>query len=141
MSAKDNAATARLVYDLWNNRDFDGVIALSDPDIEVINIATGHTFRGPDGLREFVQGWASTFPDARVEVTNVIADDQSAVVEFTARGAHTGPLVTPTGEIPATGRSVEIRFCDVFEVRNGKFSRQRTYFDLATMMRQLGLIA
>ena len=30
-------------------------------------------------------------------------------------------------------------FCEVLEVRDGKITRGQVYFDLATMMRQLGL--
>ena len=32
-------------------------------------------------------------------------------------------------------------FCDVFQFRNGKIVAGRSYFDAATMMRQLGLLA
>ena len=141
VSAADNAALARKAYDLWNRRDFDGGAALCAPDVEVVNIATGQTFPGPEGVRRYQQSWATAFPDARVEVTHVIAAEDGAVVEFTGRGTHTGPLAGPQGEIPATGRPVEIRFCDVYEIRGGKIARQRTYFDLATLMRQLGLMS
>src|SRR5690348_11060259 len=100
MPAEENARIARSAYELWNARDFDGGVALATPDVEVVNVATGHTHRGESGLREFLQGWATAFPDAQVEVTNVVADDRGAVTEFTGRGTHTGPLVTPAGEIP-----------------------------------------
>lgn len=140
MSAQDNAAIARQAYELWNNRDFDGAVALGSDAVEVVNIATGQTFRGTEGLRQYLQGWATAFPDAKVEVTNVVADENGAAVEFTGRGTHSGPLAGPAGVVPPTGRRVEMRFCDVYEMRDGKIVRQRTYFDLTALLRQIGQI-
>jgi predicted ester cyclase len=61
------------------------------------------------------------------------------VVEFTGRGTHTGALVTSAGSIPATGRSVTLKLCDILEFTDGKIRRQRTYFDSGSLMAQLGL--
>ena len=70
----------------------------------------------------------------------MIGSDDYAVVEFVGRGTNTGPLATPQGEIPATGRAIEIPFCDVHRIEDGKITNGRSYFDMATMMRQLGLL-
>jgi steroid delta-isomerase-like uncharacterized protein len=140
MSATENAKLARSLYDWWNARDFDRGMAQTTQDVEWRNIATGQSFRGPQGYRQFQTGWAEAFPDAQVEVMNVIADEQGAAVEFIGRGTHTGTLVTPQGEIPATGRTVEVRFCDVMQLQGGKIVGGHTYFDAATMLAQLGLL-
>jgi steroid delta-isomerase-like uncharacterized protein len=141
MSAQDNAMLARAAYGAFNERDFDRAAALVAEDLELINVATGETFRGPEGFRQYMQGWASAFSDASTEITNLSAGDDFAVVEFVGQGTHDGPLKGPAGEIPPTGRRVEIRFCEVHEIWDGKIVRSRTYFDLATMMGQLGLMS
>jgi predicted ester cyclase len=74
------------------------------------------------------------------EIVEVSTGEDLVVVEFVGRGTHDGPLKGPVGEIPPTGRRVEIRFCEVHEIWDGKIVRFRTYFDPATMMRQLGLM-
>jgi steroid delta-isomerase-like uncharacterized protein len=140
MSAQDNAALARKPYDLWNARDFDGAAALFAPEADWLNVAMGVTVRGPEGYKQFAQGWANAFPDGQVEVTNIVASEDGAAVEFIGRGTHTGPLVGPQGTIAATGREAEFRLCDVYQIQNGKFVGGRSYFDSATMMRQLGLM-
>jgi len=61
------------------------------------------------------------------------------VGEFTGRGTHTGVLKGPTGEIPASGRRVEMSFVEFYRLHNGKISEGRIYFDAATMMAQLGI--
>jgi predicted ester cyclase len=141
MTAAENANLARLLYDWWNARDFDRGMAQATADVEWRNIATGQSFQGPQGYRQYQTGWANAFPDAQVEVTNVIADEQGAVVEFIGRGTHTGPLVTPQGEIPPTGRPVEIRFCEVMQMQGGKLVGGRIYFDAASLLGQLGLLS
>jgi steroid delta-isomerase-like uncharacterized protein len=134
------ATIARTVYEAFNDRDFDRVLPLIAEDAEWVNVPTDERFEGPEGVRRDLEQWANAFPDGRVEITNVHGFDGGAVVEFTGRGTNTGPLATPAGEQPATGRAVELEFCDVMEIRDGKIVRGRSYFDMASMMRQLGLM-
>ena len=139
MSAKDNAATVRAINDAFNDRDWDYAMSKAADDAEWVNVPTGQTFRGPEGVRQFLEGWATAFPDSRVETTNVIADEHGAVLEFVGRGTQTGTLRGPLGDLPPTGRHVETPFVQVVQFRDGKITRARLYFDLAGMMQQLGV--
>ncbi len=65
---------------------------------------------------------------------------ERAVVEFIARGVHTGVLHSPAGDIQPSGRKFELRFCDVYQLRNGKIARHATYYDALGFMQQLGVI-
>lgn len=56
------------------------------------------------------------------------------VVEFVGRGAHEGALKSAAGDIPATGRRVEIPFREVHGVRDGKLASTRSYFDGVVML-------
>lgn len=139
MSVKENTALVRNIYAHWNERHFEKNSANATADVQWLNVATGQVFKGLKEYLQFQQAWATAFPDARVEILRVIASEDSAAVEFVGRGTHNGVLKTPAGDIAATGKKVEIYFCDVFEFRNGKIAAGRTYFDAATMLRQLGL--
>ena len=139
MAASDNAATARALNEAFNARDWRAAVALTTPDVELVNVATGQTSRGPQGVEEFLGGWAAAFPDSTVETTIVIADERGAAMEFVGRGTHSGPLQGPAGPIPATGRTVAVLFCQVLEMQQGKVVRGRLYFDLGGMLQQLGL--
>jgi steroid delta-isomerase-like uncharacterized protein len=137
--ASTNARLARRLYEeLWNNRDFDGMARSASDDVESIQVPGNVTARGRDGYRQMAEAWAAAFPDGRVEITRVIADDSTAVVEFVGRGRHTGPLAHPEGAIAPTNRDAELSMCDVLEIRDGLVRRVRSYFDSATLMRQLG---
>ena len=95
MTAQENAALARTVYEAWNNNQFDRCLAAAAEDVEVVLVPFGLTFRGHSGFNEFMQGFRSAFPDMKLSVTNQVTTETHVVTEFTARGTHAGPLVTP----------------------------------------------
>ena len=67
-----------------------------------------------------------------------LASGETVVLEVTWRGTHTGPLQTPRGPLAPTGRRIELRACMALEVAGDRVRVQRQYFDMATMMEQLG---
>jgi steroid delta-isomerase-like uncharacterized protein len=140
-SPEDNARLARTTLDLWNERDFDQAVRLAAEDVEFVDVPSNTTRRSLEAYRESMQRWATAFPDGRIEVTRVVADEDGAAVEYVGRGTHTGPFAGPAGSIPATGRRVELTLCDVVEIEQGKARRVRSYYDSATLMRQLGLLS
>lgn len=140
MSAQDNATLARKLYDAFSRKDYDYCLSLVSEDMEAVLIPFGQTFHGREGFRDFMQGFTEAFPDIKIQVTNQVANEDQVVNEFTARGTHTGTLMTPAGAIPPTGRTVDFIVCEVYRVKNGKFVSLHNYQDAASLMRQLGLI-
>lgn len=134
-----NATTAKTLYDAWNGRDFDQLAELMT-DGEIVFAGSGQRFEGADGARAFARMWADAFPDGRIAIDNVIEAGDHVVVEFTGTGTQTGTLASQAGDIPATGRSVTLKFCDVFDFREGKIASVRTYFDSAALLTQLGVM-
>ena len=63
-----------------------------------------------------------------------------AAFELHIRGTHTAPLVSPQGEIPATGRSIDFRSCDMVRLEDGRLATYHVYFDQMGFMHQLGLV-
>jgi len=54
------------------------------------------------------------------------------------KGVHTGPLQTPTGIIPASNKPVEMPASQVIQVEGGKIKSALHYFDMLTMLAQIG---
>lgn len=140
MSTQENADVVRSVYERFNAGDLDAAAATAADDFELLDVALGQTFRGPEGFRHWLEPWLAAVPDAHTEVTNLIAAGDWVVTEHTGRGTHSAPLLSPAGEIPPTGRRIELRFAEVFQMREGKIARLRAYWDTATLLRQLGLV-
>lgn len=146
MTAQKLAEIARSDYDLFNKRNtdptwLDKIVAHVAEDCAIVTVPLGTVQHGPNGFRDFLLGWLAAFPDCTVEVTDLMAGEDGATVEFIARGTQTGPLRGPTGDaIPPTNRKMELRFCDVMRFRNDNMTSQHTYYDALGLLQQLGLI-
>ena len=141
MSNQDDAAIARAVYEAFNDHDLERAGALAAEDVELVDVPSGRTMRGPEGFMEGMRAWIRACSDARVEIVEMIAGEGGSVTtEFVGRGTHDGPLASTGGEIPPTGRSLELRYCEVFRMRDGKISNAHLYYDAATRLGQLGLM-
>ncbi len=140
MSAQDNVTLARTLIESYNTQDIEQYAAVATEDCEVLDVPSGMVSHGREALKQFAQVFITAFPDGKLELTNIFATDDQAAFEFVARGTHTGPLVSPSGQIPPTGRDVELRFCNIVQVRNGKVASQHTYYDALGLLQQLGLI-
>jgi steroid delta-isomerase-like uncharacterized protein len=131
----------RTFHDIFNRRDWGRIDAIIAPEHRYLDVPFGRTLGGPAGIREFFGVWADAFPDSRAEINELHSGEQHVVDLFTFRGTHTAPLVGPGGTIPATGRAVEVAGCFYFEARGGKLIASRNYYDLTTILRQLGVVA
>jgi len=64
---------------------------------------------------------------------------RKVVLEITWRGTHKGALTTPKGPIAPTGKQIELRSCVVCELAGEKTKVQRQYFDMGTLLQQIGV--
>jgi steroid delta-isomerase-like uncharacterized protein len=145
MTVEENITLSRSLLDLYNSHQsdpawLDKILANISEDLELIDVPTGRTLRGHEGYREIALFFSEAFPDSRVEITNVFATEEQSVIEYTGRGTNTGTLHMPMGDIPATGRYSEVRFCSVNRAQSGKVVSIHQYFDVMTMLQQLGLV-
>ena len=144
MAAQEHVALARSVYELHNSRQsdpawLDKCAAALAADCEIIDAPSGTTFHGPEGYKRFAQFFTESVPDLRIELTNVFATEDQVVVEGIYRGTTTGSRTLPTGALPATGRPGEGRGCHVLQFKHGKIASVHCYYDLTTLLEQLGL--
>lgn len=131
----DPASVGRDFLESWNRRDFDHWRELFDPS---------YTYTGGDGVMQqgpeagLAQGqtFATGFPDGKLEINHIHVVGDTAIIEFSASGTHTGDLMG----IPPTGRSMTLPVVTILEVRNGKICAEREYMDMAHLLQQLGVM-
>ena len=127
--------------ELWNARDQEGWMAGTDLLRATVQMPGGIQLTGREAAETMWNTWQEAFPDNRIETIAIHADDRGGVHEFRAAGTHSGTLRGPAGEIPATGRTVEMGMCGVYEFEDGKITSYHLYFDQAELLGQLGLAA
>jgi len=134
----DAAKAPMLAY---GKKDWKAVVASITPDYVYDEVSTSRKVTGADAVLAIWKGWATAFPDSNAKINSVIASGNTAVIEATWLGTHTGPLETPNGPVPATGKHITWRTCIVVEIdaETGKSNASRQYNDIGTLMQQLGV--
>src|SRR6476660_9454022 len=118
-------------------RDPDRIVERGHPDLYMDDIVAIGEFRGRDAVREFFAELFTAIPDYDMEIEQVIADSNAVAVRWRASGTFDGG---PFQGIHASGRRVEIRGVDVFEVDGAHIVRNTVYYDGASFARQVGLL-
>jgi len=121
-----------------NSGDLDTALSVFAPDVEVVT--PNGAMQGVQAQRMLGEAFKVAAPDARIEARTTIVAGDTIVVEGVYSGTHTGPLVGPGGEIPATGKQFSFAYCDVLRERDGRFVSHHIYWDNATFLGQLGVI-
>lgn len=122
----------------FNAHDPAALTANEAPDIEFE--APGAKLRGREQVAQFFAAYWRAFPDAQVTVRNRLVDGSTVVSENVLVGTHSGPLRTPQGDIPPTGRRIESRGIAVQRVEAGLVASEHLYFDQVEMLAQLGML-
>ena len=133
-----NGTLVHKMFDAINRHDVNEILNCMDRNVEWV--AGEQSYHGTDEFRKFVDFWFTGFPDVKCEIKNLVCTDEWCTVEFTGTGTNNGPLSLPTGQISPTGRHVEMPFCEVYRFSNGKIVLGHTYFDMYSMLNQLGLL-
>jgi steroid delta-isomerase-like uncharacterized protein len=141
MSSEQNQQTVRAMYQALNDHDLARLAPHVAADFRLESLAFGVAVDGADGLQQFLGGFTSAFPDLTITIKRQIAADDWVVNELLWSGTHTGPLYTPAAVIPPTGKRAEnVPMCEIFTFQGDKAIRLVNYHDVATWMRQLGLM-
>ncbi|HTC24898.1 MAG TPA: ester cyclase [Gemmatimonadales bacterium] len=122
----------------YNEKNWNAIRANITPNFVYDEVPTRRNAQGADQTIALWQGWAKAFPDSRATIHSGIASGTTVVLELTWQGTHNGPLETPNGPLAPTGKRIEVRACQVTEMAGEKAKAQRHYFDMATLLQQLG---
>jgi steroid delta-isomerase-like uncharacterized protein len=101
--------------------------------------ATSTRVKGPDAAVQVAQKWKRAFPDARGTVMSSVMSGDTITVEIQWQGTQTGALESQFGAIAPTNKRVTVNAVEVFKLRNGQIVEARHYFDLLSMLTQLGI--
>jgi steroid delta-isomerase-like uncharacterized protein len=121
-----------------NAHDMSATLATVHPDCVFRDLAIGQVFPGRDGAERHYRQWWSAFGNV-VERSPIGGahwiDDETYVAEPQYTGRHVGEFLG----LPPTGRSFTLPFVVFVKFRDGLFVEERFYYDLATLLRQLGV--
>ena len=125
-------------YEALSDANWAAYDELFTPDVE-LEAFGGVTATGVDAVRAFDQVWKSAAPDFTITPLLRAQNDDSLLCEILAWGTQTEVLTLPAGDLPPTGREFGGKGVGIFEVRDGRLSAQRIYFDRMILVEQLGI--
>ena len=140
MSEQENIKVMQASFDALNAHDLDRWSQFQSGDyMAEAPGATGSM--NQEQTRMLNQGFFTAFPDLHFELTRTIAQGDFVVTHWKATGTHTGPMRTPSGgSIPPTGKKGMVTGSTTAEIKNGKVTRAWTFWDMASLLGQLGLL-
>jgi steroid delta-isomerase-like uncharacterized protein len=129
---------ARRALALTDQQDWRAREALFTEDCEFVTPFAA--LRGPAATTAFSEPMMRAFPDAYHRIDAVISNDDDAAVEGVWFATHTAPLATPDGDVPATGRTVDLPFVAMLRMRGGRIGSIHVYFDQLRFLGELDLL-
>src|SRR5262245_910083 len=129
----DNTAVARAWIDAWNSHDPDQVVALFSEDAVDEDVPLGAVSQGLTEIRAFAVDAFTAFPDMHFTLVNSTLKGGHGNIEWIFSG-------TDTGGFGGTGKRFSVRGVTVMDVNGTRLSRDTDYWDLATVLREIGLL-
>ena len=120
----------------WSPKNMDQLLSVFTDDVTYVDTPLGSTFRGKEELRAFAQSFFNAFPDLKAVITSTVISGDRAASEWIFTGTQTGDLAG----MPASNKQMDLRGVSIYEFEGGKIKRKIDYWDMATMLKQLGFM-
>ena len=138
--AADSAALSAELHQRFSDNDLEGAAALADENIRMVGFGLGLDLEGREQFLNFMKARKRAFPDITLQHTNKVVQGDQVVVEFVATGTHLGPLITPNGEVEATGKPVTLNVVEIHTWKDGKLVNLVQYQDPTSPLKQIGVM-
>ncbi len=121
------------IMELANRHNVNAIQDFLADDLVFLNTVTGSSDRR--GMHDWHEALFRAFPDLAFSLQRTVSQGHTLVAECKAKGTQIRELLGIAG----TNKKVEIPVAFVLDFRENKISRWSSYFDVAGMLRQLGV--
>jgi C-1 hydroxylase len=133
MSTEENKALVRGLIEAWNRGDIHAMTQLWGPGM----VHHGRNSTADSQVTAAaMSGFQKAFPDLRMDVEGLVAEDDLVATRLTIRGTHTGEYMG----IPATGQRIQCQMMGQLRVRDGAVVEHWGVADTMQILLQLGLL-
>lgn len=133
-STDERLTVVRRHLDAENNYRLKETLDTLTPDCVFEDMALGERVEGHAGATEYYERWWHAFPDLTWHPVRRYMTEAGLISEVIARGTHRGDFYG----LEPTGRGIELAVVIIVDFRDGRMSGERLYYDIATLLRQLG---
>ncbi len=136
MSQQENIAAQKKFGEAVNSGNLSMLRDIVAPDA-VDHDPAPNQGMGPEGFISYFTELRTAFPDLKIAVDHMVADDDNVAFAYTVTGTHDGPLM---GFAP-TGRKISARGMQITRFENGKQVERWGSSDQLGIMQQIGAVA
>jgi steroid delta-isomerase-like uncharacterized protein len=134
--AQGNADLIRRLYErAFSGRDLAFVDEVHGPGYCYHDTTVPHATEDHASYMERTATFMAAFPDATMSIEDVFGCGDRVTGRTVMRGTHTDPL----GELPPTGRRVQLASTIVYRFEDGRVVEEWEIFDKLGMYQQLGI--
>ena len=127
---------AQTIIDTWNTKMNEKIIPLYSPDYAGEDFSGGKRRSGLDGVKGWLNSVLHAFPNIHYTLVDYVEHGDRLVLHWVADGNHHGSFL----KIPASGKQVTINGISILKMENGKIKEGKLFWDLAGVLRQIGLL-
>jgi steroid delta-isomerase-like uncharacterized protein len=132
----DLATFADVINRAWNSHDIEKVLDFYSPHYTGEDVGQAFLLRGHEGIRAMLENYWKAFPDLEFTLTDAVVQAGRLAIVWMAEGTHQGMIMN----IPPTGHRVAVRGVSIIDVQEGLVVRGQYIWDLAGMLRHMGLL-
>jgi steroid delta-isomerase-like uncharacterized protein len=133
---EQNITIIQQINTAWENKDEPSWLGLLTDTAEWDDLTTAEPAKGKQGVLKYFKGFATAFPDAKLETQNSWGVGDWVIEEGTYAGTNTGPLYGA----PATKKAMTLHELNIIQLsKDDKIVKAVTYGNDLEMLSQLGL--
>jgi predicted ester cyclase len=120
------------LVDAWNGINIDSLDSIFDPGfVRTVNQAPD--VNGVEGFKKAITDFRTAYPDLKLTIDNEVYSKDAIAVRWAITGTNTG-----NGEMPPTGKAINIWGESILHLSNGKLVREVVAYNNQALMEQLG---
>jgi len=134
-SGGDAKSLVERSLEVWNKGNMALVDELYTPNFKLHLLTRDNVDReGTEAFKEHVNFLRTAYPDMKFESDELIVSDDKVIMLVNFTGTNTGPR----GDVPPTGKNVEVSIVIITRIDDGKIAEEWWYENMTSVFRQLG---
>jgi steroid delta-isomerase-like uncharacterized protein len=134
MATEENKALLRRFIEIWNTGNVAAADEFANAGLVDHSLPPGLP-PGLAGFKLLVSGFRTAFPDLRITIDHLMAQEDKAAARVTFRGTQQGEFQG----IPPTGKSFSMGAIGILRFKNGEVVEHWAVLDLLGLLTQLGV--
>jgi steroid delta-isomerase-like uncharacterized protein len=121
---------------IWTDGNLQAIDEIFANQFVVHDPSSPERLEGRDEYREYIKTYRRAFSDLEYAVETILAEDDHAALQYTARGKHDGEFLG----LEPTGRNISVSGMELYRIEDGQIVEMWTSYDALGLFQQLDVL-